>query len=509
MQQAQQAMSNLSPEELRARMNSVGGAGGAPGGVPALPTAARPTAAASASVVSKLRASAMSVPEDVLELVEEAETQKASGNKRFKEGEFARAIAAYRQGAKLLQSVLDKKRVSGVDKTSVLELMDALQLNSSNCRLKLEEWPAAVEACSEVLARGDNRKAFFQRGKAHVQLGKLQEAHDDLQRAVAMEPSDSVVRALLNDVEAKLGKPATPPPATRPATTPASRPATTPAAPLANVVGSPPAVPQAGAPPGMPTKPDGTPDYEAMEKMIGDISPEQLKQQAAMLENLSPEQLRSMAPQLGGMDPTQLKAISSMMANMDPNTMKNMAKMASQMGVNGAAPRMPPTAGAGPSALATGVNGTSSPLGGGTPAGMPAGMPAGTPAGAPAGMPGGPPKSIAEGLDMMSNMSPEMMQAGVDMMKSMDPKMMAEMSKSMLGREMSEAEIEKMQSMMSGMKPEDMQKWAGRAQTVAKVAAKPAAVYNKVKQYVSANTVFALLVLLCAILFVGHLTDAF
>eukprot|EP00965_Chrysotila_dentata_P089552 2956725-Pleurochrysis_carterae.AAC.1 len=58
-----------------------------------------------------------------------------------------------------------------------------------------------------------------------------------------------------------------------------------------------------------------------------------------------------------------------------------------------------------------GVNGTSSPLGGGTPAGMPAGMPAGTPAGAPAGMPGGPPKSIAEGLDMMSNMSPEMMQA--------------------------------------------------------------------------------------------------
>eukprot|EP00965_Chrysotila_dentata_P029187 970944-Pleurochrysis_carterae.AAC.1 len=76
-------------------------------------------------------------------------------------------------------------------------------------------------------------------------------------------------------------------------------------------------------------------------------------------------------------------------------------------------------------------------------------------------------------------------------------------------REMSEAEIEKMQSMMSGMKPEDMQKWAGRAQTVAKVAAKPAAVYNKVKQYVSANTVFALLVLLCAILFVGHLTDAF
>eukprot|EP00965_Chrysotila_dentata_P163312 5394141-Pleurochrysis_carterae.AAC.1 len=64
--------------------------------------------------------------------------------------------------------------------------MDALQLNSSNCRLKLEEWPAAVEACSEVLARGDNRKAFFQRGKAHVQLGKLQARARSVARAHAL-----------------------------------------------------------------------------------------------------------------------------------------------------------------------------------------------------------------------------------------------------------------------------------------------------------------------------------
>ena len=39
-----------------------------------------------------------------------------------------------------------------------------------------------------------------------------------------------------------------------------------------------------------------------------------------------------------------------------------------------------------------------------------------------------------------------------------------------MGKEISEGEMQKMQSMMSDMKPEDMEKWAGRAQTVAKVA---------------------------------------
>jgi len=110
---------------------------------------------------------------------------------------------------------------------------------------------------------------------------------------------------------------------------------------------------------------------------------------------------------------------------------------------------------------------------------------------------------------MMNNMSPEMMQAGVDMMKNMDPKMMAEMSKKMLGREISEAEMERMQSAMSNMTPEDMQKWAGRAQAVSKLAARPMAAYKWLSERVGLTTVFAVLVAMLGMMIVGHVTDTF
>ena len=174
--------------------------------------------------------------------------------------------------------------------------------------------------------------------------------------------------------------------------------------------------------------------------------------QAEMLEKMDPEELKRVAPHLSGMDPNQIKMMSQapqpqlghnnssgqacttllhdtpiagraqMMAGMDPSTMKSMARMAQQMNAAGTGPRVPPSAAAGSSSEST-IEEVSTDGGS-------AGVP---------GMPGG--SNMAEmmqgmdmgkGLDMMSNMSPEMMQAGVDMMKNMDPKAMAGMSK-MLG----------------------------------------------------------------------------
>ena len=52
----------------------------------------------------------------------------------------------------------------------MLELLDACQLNSANCKLKLDDFEGAKEAAELVLARGENRKAYFRRGQAYQQV---------------------------------------------------------------------------------------------------------------------------------------------------------------------------------------------------------------------------------------------------------------------------------------------------------------------------------------------------
>eukprot|EP00967_Tisochrysis_lutea_P120893 scaffold198643_cov26-Tisochrysis_lutea.AAC.1 len=452
-QQAQQAMANLSAEDIQRRMSALPqGDAGAP------PLPARPV-----SVVAQLRGSAMSISNDVLELIEEAEGLKLEGNNKFKQGEYESAASRYRQGCKLIDSVLNKKVLTGADKKAVVELLDACQLNTANCRLKLEDWDGAKELADTVLARGDNRKAFFRRGQAYQNMGKLEDARIDLLKASKMNPADSIVATVLAEVEARLGVEPTsadaPPPA--------------PAAPVL-----PP------APPGIPVGPNGQPDYKQMEAMLDQISPDQLKQQAAMLENMDPAQLAAVSPQFAGMDPAQVKAMTSMMANMDPAMIKQMTKMASQMGgLAGATGRAPNASAAGPSTPAL-------------PA-LPPQMPV---------APGGGTPGLGAGVDMMANMSPEMMQAGIDMMSNMDPAALAGMAK-MMG--MDEKQAEKMQQAMSKMSPEDLKKWTGRAQKVAKLTAKPVMWYRTISEYVSSTTVLAVLVGLLAIFVYGHMTESF
>ena len=482
--QAAEQMKSMSADDMKAKLNQV----------PAAMGGGAPKAAAPTTVVAKLKASAMDIPPEVVDLAEQAEKAKTQGNAYFKSGNYTGAAAEYDQGSSLVAQVLGKKALSGADKQAVVELKDACHLNLANCRLKLEEWDAAAEQCDLVLDRsgkieaGSKRKALFRRGQARVKQERLQEALDDLTKARDLDRSDTIVAGMLKDVEGKLGIESVETPAAN-----APAPAASSAAAAAPM----------GMPPGMPSDP------AEMERMLDQITPEQMQQQAAMLESMDPAQLQAMAPQLGGMDPEQVKMAGKMMAGMDPEQMKQMAKMAQQMGMGpgGAMPGMGGGGGGGGGASGSGSSSSATPAGG-------------SGAGAGAGIPGMEGMdmsnmSMDKGLDMMKNMSPEMMKAGMDMMKNMDPKVMANMSK-MMGREVSESEMERMQSMMSDMKPEDMEKWAGRAQTAAKVAEKPLQFYRSSKETVakvgggSATAgLLAIVVVLLAILAFGHVTGTF
>jgi len=285
-----------------------------------------------------------------------------------------------------------------------------------------------------------------------------------------MDSSDATVAASLKEVEKALGVKPT-------KIEPAPAPAPTPKAPM--------------MPPGMPSDP------AEVDKMLDQITPEQMKQQAEMLENMDPATLSSMAPHLGGVNADQLKMVSGMMKNMDPEQMKSMAKMAQQMQSSGMVPPGMPGMGGGGSSSSVASGGESS-------------VAAGS-GGMPGGLPDMSDMSMEKGMEMMDNMNPDMMKAGMEMMKNMDPKMMANMSK-MMGREISEDQMKQMQGMMDKMSPEDLQKWSSRAAKVAGWAKGPMKVYQACRGYVArlgASGMLAIVAGMLAVMAVGHFTDTF
>merc|ERR1712091_4683 len=98
--QAAAAMKNMTPGDMKKNMDQAKGAM-AGGGIPGLgaPTAAPPAPAQ--TCVAKLKASAMSVPDELLAAVEEAEGAKTAGNGKFKAKEWAEAASKYEEGAGL------------------------------------------------------------------------------------------------------------------------------------------------------------------------------------------------------------------------------------------------------------------------------------------------------------------------------------------------------------------------------------------------------------------------
>ena len=484
-QQAANQMKNMSGDDLKKQMDMASqhlpslGAGAAGG-------TAAPAPAVSAS--ARLKASAMAVPDDAVAAVQEAEEAKAAGNAKFKAADYAAAAAKYTEGVTSVETALTKASLTGGDKKAVDELKEACHLNLANCRLKLCEWDLAVKECDKVLSHGENRKARFRRGDALTQLGKLTEARDDLAKAVKMDPSDAVVAGKLKDVQKQLGEDAAPLVEEGDSDDDVEEVTTSGAKAVS-----------ASGPSTMPAMPPNMPDPAQMEQMLDQISPEQMQAQLDQMDNLTPEQMRMMGMP-ANVDKDQLKAMSSMFKGMDKESMKSMAKMAATMRPQMEAMGMAGGSGGGSSSSSVAGSGGGGGGGGSLPAGLPS-MDA---------LKNGE-MGMDQGLDMLKNMSPDMMKAGMDMMKNMDPAMMKNMSK-MMGREIDEKQLEQVQSMMSNMKPEDMEKWANRAQKVAGFAGKPMALYKSIKgifERIGYVGMLGLLGGLWAIMFVGHMTEAF
>ncbi|KAI0263415.1 hypothetical protein BC834DRAFT_1042892 [Gloeopeniophorella convolvens] len=113
-----------------------------------------------------------------------AAAAKEKGNAAFKAGDYAAAVGHYSAAAL-------------ADPTDL-----TFFLNRAAAYLKLSKNEDAERDCTTVLTLSNkNVKALFRRGQARAALQKLGEAHNDLQRALKMEPNNEAVRTELARVD--------------------------------------------------------------------------------------------------------------------------------------------------------------------------------------------------------------------------------------------------------------------------------------------------------------------
>ncbi|KAI1746047.1 tetratricopeptide repeat domain-containing protein [Xylaria scruposa] len=126
-----------------------------------------------------------------------------SGNAEHRKGRHAEAVKLYSLG---LQMALG--RPLWEPQGLVREEVAALYANRAQAHMALLDWPeAAADAEASVEAkRQGNAKAWWRRGKALLEMGRLEESREWVRKALELEGEEAELAALLKDVEEKIVK---------------------------------------------------------------------------------------------------------------------------------------------------------------------------------------------------------------------------------------------------------------------------------------------------------------
>ena len=133
----------------------------------------------------------------------EAAECKAEGNARFKAGAFDEASVQYLKALSLLQLGWPDAALRGVE-GEVVEGAEAVRqttlgcyLNLAACCLQTQAFRKAAAHCTAALAvDACSVKGLYRRAQARVALGDVVDARADLRAAIAIDPSNTAVRAL-------------------------------------------------------------------------------------------------------------------------------------------------------------------------------------------------------------------------------------------------------------------------------------------------------------------------
>jgi len=126
---------------------------------------------------------------------------RARANEAFKEMRYVDALEEYDEAIQELDFKTSSEQMDERRNASKLTCL----LNTAACCLKLEDYDRVIEDCSVVLgSQPDSLKALYRRGAAYFHKNQLEQAKEDLKKAVEIAPDDTVVKNLLKQVEEKL-----------------------------------------------------------------------------------------------------------------------------------------------------------------------------------------------------------------------------------------------------------------------------------------------------------------
>jgi tetratricopeptide (TPR) repeat protein len=138
----------------------------------------------------------------IAQLIEKCMNLKRRGNMLFREGAYYGAKYKYRE-------VLTYLAYAFPDKEEDDDIVDQLRvdclLNEARCLMRYKKYQAVAQNCYEVmLIDKDNVKALYQRAQAYRQLYEFDSAKEDVQRALALAPTNRQIRNEWQDLRTQM-----------------------------------------------------------------------------------------------------------------------------------------------------------------------------------------------------------------------------------------------------------------------------------------------------------------
>ena len=128
---------------------------------------------------------------------------RESGNAAFRKAAFAEAIRMYAFGIEMALG-----RPSWEPSGLVRDEVAGLYANRAQAHMAMQNWvEGMVDAeCSVEMKKVGNAKAWWRRGRCLVEMGRLEEARDWLERAREFEATDPDIEGLRKEVDGLLEK---------------------------------------------------------------------------------------------------------------------------------------------------------------------------------------------------------------------------------------------------------------------------------------------------------------
>ncbi|XP_043077920.1 aryl-hydrocarbon-interacting protein-like 1 [Puntigrus tetrazona] len=111
------------------------------------------------------------------------------GNKLFKQGRYEDATLKYKEAIMCIKNVQTKEKAWEAPWLRLEKMANTLTLNYCQCLLRMEEYYEVIEHTTDIVNQHPGAmKAFYLRGKAHMEVWNEVEARDDFMRVLDLDP---------------------------------------------------------------------------------------------------------------------------------------------------------------------------------------------------------------------------------------------------------------------------------------------------------------------------------